>query len=325
MTVLDYLFNSVLGFALGYKVPYAIVTAMTTGQEVVVGLLEPGGWWWSGGLGALALGGYYGYLGWQQRDVAPVVTPRFPSDRLGSLVFWAGVGGLLGAKLLAALEDFTRLVTDPLAVLLGGGGLAIYGGLLGGAMTVYAYLRRHRIAVRPFMDAIAPALIVGYGIGRMGCQLSGDGDWGIVAGPPPAWWCLPEWGWRFRFPHNVLKSGLPIPGCTADYCHQLAEGVFPTSMYETVLALGIGGLLWGLRGRLAPWPGLLFCGYLILNGVERFLIEGIRVNERYEWLGGALSQAQWIALGFILAGVLGGYGSYRRGKYPRPKDLSSHH
>ena len=185
--------------------------------------------------------------------------------------------------------------------------MAIYGGLIGGALAVFLYLRKHGIPALPVTDAVAPGLIVAYGVGRMGCQLSGDGDWGIVAAEQPSWWFLPDWVWSYRFPHNVLERGVPIPGCDLEYCNQLAEAVYPTSIYEVLMAFTIGLILWILRKRLTALPGVLFSVYLILNGVERFFIEFIRVNDRYNVLGFELSQAQIIAICFMLAGLASGY------------------
>jgi len=175
-------------------------------------------------------------------------------------------------------------------------------------------LARHGIKPVPVLDAVAPALIVAYGVGRMGCQLSGDGDWGIVAKAQPDWWFLPDWVWSFDFPHNVLGRGVPIPGCELEYCAQLAQGVYPTSIYETVMAFTIGGILWALRKRLTALPGILFCVYLFLNGVERFCIEFVRVNDRYNVLGLELSQAQIIAVCFMLSGLLLGWWFLRRAR-----------
>ncbi len=313
VTTADYLFNGVFGFVLGYKVPYAIANMDTWKEDPAGVLLSMDGWWWSGLLGALAFLGYYYYLSTKApKDVQPREVDVYPSDRVGPITMMAALGGILGAKFFAILEYLPRFFEDPLGVLLSGDGLAIYGGLIGGALAVFWYLRRNQIPAMPVVDAVAPALIVAYGVGRMGCQLSGDGDWGIVAAPQPSWWFLPDWVWSYDFPHNVLDRGVKMAGCELDYCYHLAEAVYPTSVYETVMAFGIGGLLWALRKRLTPVPGLLFAIYLFFNGVERFFIEFIRVNDRYNVLGLALSQAQIIAVCFMLAGLLAGWYFWRR-------------
>lgn len=307
VTVYDYGFNALLGFVIGYKVPYAISNIDVWKRDPGGVLLSLEGWWWSGlAVGAIFLA-YYLYLGRnQQQEIAKEVNV-YPSDRVGPITMMAAVGGILGAKFFAIIEYLPRFFEDPLGVLLSGDGLAIYGGLIGGALAVYLYLRKHKIKPVPVLDAVAPSLIIAYGVGRVGCQLSGDGDWGIVAKAIPDWWFLPDWIWRFDFPHNVLGRGEKIPGCDLEYCTQLAEAVYPTSIYEILMAFTIGGLLWALRKRLTAIPGLLFAIYLFFNGVERFFIEFVRVNDRYNLLGVELSQAQIIAICFMLAGLIGGW------------------
>lgn len=316
VTVYDYIFNAVFGFVLGYKLPYAIANIDRWQEDAGAVLLTTEGWWWSGLLGAILLAGYYYYLGRKQKETetGPQEYDVYPSDRVGPITMAAAVGGILGAKFFAIIEYLPKFFEDPLGVLLSGDGLAIYGGLIGGGLAVFLYLRKHGIKPVPVMDAVAPALIVAYGVGRIGCQLSGDGDWGISAAAQPDWWFLPDWVWSFDFPHNVLGKGIPIPGCELEYCTRLAEAVHPTSIYEVVMAFAIGGILWALRKRLTALPGLLFSVYLFFNGVERFFIEFVRVNDRYDLLGIALSQAQLIAIGFMLAGVVSGYFFRRRAR-----------
>jgi prolipoprotein diacylglyceryl transferase len=315
VTIWDYLFNGVFGFVLGYKTPYAIANFSDWQQDASGVLLSSDGWWWSGLIGAVAFIAYY-Y--WQDKkpleQTEPYEADVYPSSRIGPITMLAAIGGILGAKAFAILEYMDRFLEDPLAVLLSGDGLAIYGGLIGGAIAVFFYLRKHKIKPIPVLDAVAPALIIAYGVGRIGCQLSGDGDWGKAASAQPDWWVLPDWVWSFRFPHNVLGRGEIIPGCDLEYCTQLAAGVHPTSVYETVMAFTIGAILWALRKRLTNLPGLLFSIYLFFNGVERFFIEFARINDRYDVLGVPLSQAQIIATCFMLAGLVSGWFFIRRAR-----------
>jgi prolipoprotein diacylglyceryltransferase len=155
-------------------------------------------------------------------------------------------------------------------------------------------------------DSVAPALLFAYAIGRIGCQLSGDGCWGVPnLEPKPEWLAfLPDWMWSFTFPHNVIKEGVPIAGCHGEFCYELGQPVFPTSFYETSLNLIFFVVIWSVR-KMIIVPGILFSIYLILNGVERFLIEFIRVNIQYSFLGMNITQAQLIAIGLITLGVLG--------------------
>ena len=314
VTVWDYVFNGLFGFVLGYKLPYALANFDRWQQDAAGTLLSAEGYWATGLLAGLAFVAYYAYLARKQVAGAAYVADVYPSDRVGPITMAAAVGGIVGAKFFAIIEYLPRFFEDPLGVLMSGDGLAIYGGLIGGGLAVLLYLRKHAIPALPVTDAVAPALIVAYGVGRIGCQLSGDGDWGKPAGPAPAGWFLPDWVWGFRFPHNVLDRGELIAGCTVDYCHQLSAAVHPTSVYETAMAFAIGALLWGLRKRLTPWPGLLFALYLFCNGVERFFIEFARINDRYSIGGFAVSQAQIIAVCFMLAGLAGAWWVLRRGK-----------
>ena len=315
VTTADYVTNAILGFLLGYKIPYAIANFAAWQRDPSGTLLSTDGYVLTGLLGAALFFGYYYRIGRQQGKLpAPQPVDVYPSDRVGPITMAAAVGGLLGAKLFAVIEYWDRFLENPIRELFSGGGLAIYGGLIGGGVAVYLYLRRHRIAVLPFMDAVAPALIVAYGVGRIGCQLSGDGDWGTAVAAIPDGWFLPDWLYGFDYPNNVLNRGEPIAGCTDAYCHVLEQLHYPTPVYETLMAFAIGGVLWAVRKPLTVWPGMLFAIYLFLNGVERFFIEYVRLNDQYDFLGLQLTQAQIIALGFMLAGGLMGAWVWRRGR-----------
>ncbi|RYZ94155.1 MAG: diacylglyceryl transferase, partial [Sphingobacteriaceae bacterium] len=137
-------------------------------------------------------------------------------------------------------------------------------------------------------------------------QLSGDGDWGIVNNHiKPGWltW-LPDWAWSSRFPHNVINAGELIPGCSGNFCFQLPQGVYPTSLYEIVICTLIFAFLWVIRRHLRL-DGSMFCIFLMLNGLERLLIEMIRVNPRYHLFNMAFTQAELISFTMVLGGVIG--------------------
>jgi hypothetical protein len=146
--------------------------------------------------------------------------------------------------------------------------------------------------------------MLAYGVGRIGCQLSGDGDWGIVnTAPKPSWLSfLPDWMWGFTYPHNVLNDGIPIPGCTGPHCFALPDPVYPTPFYEVIAALLLFGVLWSVRKRLNI-AGQLTGVYLILNGLERFFVEKIRVNSEYSIFGFHPTQAEIISFLMIIAGI----------------------
>ncbi|HMP14925.1 MAG TPA: prolipoprotein diacylglyceryl transferase, partial [Saprospiraceae bacterium] len=176
------------------------------------------------------------------------------------------------------------------------------------------YLRQKKIPPVLVMDAVAPALIVGYGVGRLGCHFSGDGDWGIAAATQPTWWFLPDWLWAYDYPRNVINAGVEMSGCAGLFCHHLEPPVYPTPIYETLLALAIGALLWAWRRRMQTLPGMLFCWYLLLNGLERFWIEKIRINIRYETFGIQYTQAELVATVLMLLGAGGIILVWRRGR-----------
>jgi phosphatidylglycerol:prolipoprotein diacylglycerol transferase len=155
-------------------------------------------------------------------------------------------------------------------------------------------------------DIGSPGMMLAYGIGRIGCQLAGDGDWGVVnLHPKPGFltW-LSDWMWSFRYPHNAINAGLPIPGCDGNYCNQLVIGVYPTPFYEAVLCIGLFLVMWFFRRKIVT-PGAMFCLYLVLNGAERLMIECIRVNPRYTIFGMNMTQAQMIAALMLLGGISG--------------------
>ncbi len=273
-------------------------------------------------LGALALGGFTWWEAWRKRKTPPVarMKPVWPHDRIAELTVWAAIGGIVGAKLFDLFDNWSYFMENPVDALTSGGGLAFFGGLVLGFVAVVAYMIRHQIPFWPTADAVAPALVAGYGVGRIGCQLSGDGDWGIVnTAPKPGWMgFLPDWMWSFRYPHNVLNTSytepvlsVPIEGCDWQYCMQLSEPVWPTPFYETLMMLLVFGILWTLRKRIRP-QGMLFFIYLMLIAVERFFIEKIRVNVPHQVAGIELTQAEIISIALFLIGLGGVWYTARR-------------
>lgn len=215
-----------------------------------------------------------------------------PSALISTVAMITIFVGFAGARLFFILENMDLFVRDPLGVLFSSGGFTFYGGLILAAGAVIWYLRRKKVSLAPFADALAPSLILGYGIGRLGCHISGDGDWGIQANMAlkPDW--LPTWLWAETYPNNILGVDIPEPG------------VYPTSIYEFVAGVLLFGVLWSLRKH--PYKsGWLFSAYLVLSGIERFLIEKIRVNPEYDLLGLTVTQAEVIAVLAVLAGVAG--------------------
>jgi len=251
------------------------------------------------------------YFKWSDNKKQKLTRPKtidktlHPYELVGNLTMIAAVSGVIGAKIFHNLENFDLFLSDPLGQLLSFSGLTFYGGLIFGAISVIWYAKKFNIKIKHLIDSSAPALMLAYGIGRIGCQMSGDGDWGIVnLAPKPDWMgFLPDWMWSYTFPHNVINAGIPIDGCIGNFCYQLANPVWPTAFYEVVMSLILFGILWFLRKKINI-PGMLFFIYFIFNGIERFFIEKVRVNTEYNILGG-ITQAEIISFLLIITGFLG--------------------
>ncbi|MDP2885422.1 MAG: prolipoprotein diacylglyceryl transferase [Ignavibacteria bacterium] len=209
------------------------------------------------------------------------------------------VAGVAGAKLLFLIENWDYFLDDPIGMAFSPSGLTFFGGFLLAAFSIYLYLRKRGIRFLLAADAIAPGLLLAYGIARIGCHLAGDGDYGFPTTLP--------WGTDYSkgtYPPSVAFKNIPeiantFPGgIVPDHtlCH-------PTPMYEFLICGILFWVLWRLRTKLQP-EGKLFMLYLIVAGLERFLIEFVRINPRSA-LG--LSEAQLIALALVLVGLLGWY------------------
>jgi phosphatidylglycerol:prolipoprotein diacylglycerol transferase len=214
-------------------------------------------------------------------------------DELGKPVDWAYemgfaalIGGLVGARLNFIIENYDSVKDDLLGNIFTGSGLVWYGGAIGGALAVLLWAWWRGFLTLALLDLAAPALAIGYAIGRCGCQLSGDGDYG------KAW----DGPWAMAYPDGTEPIDTPV---------------HPTPVYET-LAMGLVALvLWQLRDRLTN--GLLFALYLLLAGTERFLVEFVRRNED---VAIGLTQAQLISLVMMIAGAVWLLLAFRRS--PRP-------
>lgn len=234
-----------------------------------------------------------------------------PSELMGTITVLAAALGVIGSKLFHILENFGRFMQDPFGMIFSTGGLTFYGGLICAGLGIAWYGRRKGIHIPSLADAAAPGLMIAYGVGRIGCHLAGDGDWGIPAdlALKPAW--LPTWLWAETYPDNILNLTLADPG------------VYPTSIYEFVACALLFGLLWSLR-RHPFKAGWLFMLYLALNGTERLLIEQIRVNNTFDLFGLVVTQAEVIASLFIVVGVIGvALLSKRREPRDQPKAAAS--
>lgn len=195
------------------------------------------------------------------------------------VVVWSiGLAGLLGSKLYLAIENPARLLVDP-GFLLSRSGYTFYGAVISGAAMTIALARFYRINSLHLFDAVSAEAAIGYGIGRLGCLLAGDGDYGTPTSLP----------WGMRFPHGLVPTLVPV---------------HPTPIYEFLGAALIAAYLWRLGARHLRDPqsaGEVFARYLILTGAARFLVEFIKLNPPILW---GMSNAQCVALLSIAGGIL---------------------
>ncbi len=176
-----------------------------------------------------------------------------PVDWAYEIVFAALVGGLVGARGYFLLQNYNEVKGHLLSSIFSGSGLIWYGGAIGGAIGVLAWMRWRDTLNLVMLDMTATALALGYALGRIGCQVSGDGDYGIRSSLP----------WAMGYPHGTVPTP---PGVT----------VQPTPIYETLTMGLVAYLLWRLRDHVRP--GVILALYCVLSGLERFLVEFIRRN-----------------------------------------------
>jgi prolipoprotein diacylglyceryltransferase len=304
----ELILNGIIGFLVGYKLVYAFFNYSELVQDPQSFLLSAKG----NLLGGIVLAGLFVYWVHSEKKKQQLPKPKtvqeavLPHQLMGNILVWAAVCGLLGAKIFHNLEYWDEFMRDPIEGIFSFSGLTFYGGLICGGAAVLFVANKYGIKPAHMLDIGGVGMMLAYGIGRIGCQMSGDGDWGIEnINPKPGWlsWA-PDWVWSFDFRHNVLDYGVPIEGCTGKFCHVLPVPVYPTSFYEFVACLILFGVLWFLRKRIRV-AGMLFAIYLIMSGVERFTIELIRVNSKYNAFGLSFTQAEMISVFMVIAGVIG--------------------
>jgi phosphatidylglycerol---prolipoprotein diacylglyceryl transferase len=190
-----------------------------------------------------------------------------PVDWVYEIMFCAGAGGIAGAKIWYVVEK------GDVGSLFSGTGLVFYGGALGGALAVMAYARFRGFLDYRLFDMGAPALAIGYAVGRLGCQMAGDGDYGIPSDLP----------WAMSYPDGTVPT---------------TDRVHPTPIYEFLVMGAVTWWLWSRRDKVRP--GELIGWWAVLAGAERFLVEFIRRNED---IVGPFSLAQFVALAQLLVGA----------------------
>jgi phosphatidylglycerol:prolipoprotein diacylglycerol transferase len=307
-SVAELIVNTLLGFLLGFK-----IVGLALNYAVFV--TDPKRYILSGRgslTGGLIIGLGWAFWAYYDKKKAQLPEPKIieetvhPYQLMAGITFWCGVIGFIGAKLFDTIEHIGYFLANPITDLFSSNGFTYYGGFLFGMLTFFYIGTKNGMRLAYVSDVGAPGIMLAYPVGRLGCQLSGDGDWGIVnTHIKPGWlhW-LPDWMWSYTYPHNILNEGVYIRDCVGFYCNQLAKGVYPTSFYEFVICMLLFGFMWFIRKRIST-PGFMSCLYLILMGTERFFIEYIRVTIKYNFLGITLTQAQVISAGMFLAGVGG--------------------
>jgi len=346
-SISELVLNFILGFLLGFKIIGLFISDSPLTANPQDFIMSSAGSWPAGiVVGLLFLG-----LKWWEKNKQKLAQPQekkvriWPHDRVGDLTIFAAIFGFLGAKIFNSFETWSDFVKNPVESLLSFSGLTFYGGLICAALAIWYYAKKNGIGFWYLNDAAAPGLMLAYAIGRIGCQISGDGDWGIInsayaadadgkVGPAApgsfervlhqssevylpqfgsldkvqhlsvkAPGFLPDWMFAYSYPHNVINEGVKLPACDGSYCSYLPLPVFPTPFYETIVCLILFCIIWSFRKRFTI-PGTLFAFYLIVNGIERFLIEKIRVNSKYDIFGWHPTQAEIISSLLVLSGAL---------------------
>ncbi|HZC44988.1 MAG TPA: prolipoprotein diacylglyceryl transferase [Candidatus Acidoferrum sp.] len=233
-----------------------------------------------------------------------------------SIVIAAAVMGLVGSRLYAILDDLPTYLADPKSMIFSGSGFVFYGGMIGGLLGAYLVSRWYRIGFGATLDMCGPALAIGQAIGRMGCQLAGDGDWGLVSNAP----------WAMAYPRAIVGWNSETVLKLDDH-YRLVSGYFPgvrvhpAPIYETILYLGVFTILWSMRKTSYP-PGRVMYWYMVLAGAARFIVEFVRINPRVFY---GLSEAQLIAIAMMIVGgvallVTREKGRAESGQQPGEKD-----
>jgi prolipoprotein diacylglyceryltransferase len=357
----DLIINFITGFLFGYKL-VGLFFSKPEGISAQQYIFSRDGNLLGGLLvGALLLG-----LKWYDKNKQKLKAPErrpvriWPHDRVGDIIILGLVFGILGAKLFDNLENWDEFIQDPIGRIFSSSGLAFYGGLIAASIAICWYGYKKGIKISHLVDSAAPALMIAYAVGRIGCQVSGDGDWGIynsayisdeygnVAHAAPGDFekkleanktyfiegksldtagklvyvtdrvygslenvphksfmgpsFLPQKLFAYSFPQNVNKDGILIPGYHEEHNRVLPSPVFPTSLYEFIICTILFLVLWGIRKSIKV-PLVMFGIYLVLNGVERFFMELMRVNKLYDVAGMHLSQAEIIAICLIIGGI----------------------
>ena len=349
-TMTDFITAALLGFVLGFKLGgFFTIPISEIAANPIIYFVSLKGNLIAGLVGALALG-YYRFREKKKQELPQIKVDKilvYPHQRIGEILIMAALGGLIGAKLFNAFETWDDFLADPVGSLLSPRGLTFYGGFIVATAILFYFTRKYKIRFAHFCDAATPAVMLAYGIGRLGCQFAGDGDWGIYNSAyvtnistsklepatgqqyseaakkyaayfnhtgqvkengelhhahitAPSW--LPQALFAQNYKMNVNNDGVPMQNCKGEYCSVLPIGVFPTPLYEAIVCVGLFLFLWSIRKRVKQTLHLSAI-YFILNGLERFFVEKIRVNYKYDWGFIHPTQAEIISTGLVLLGI----------------------
>ena len=200
---------------------------------------------------------------------------EIPLVLMDDIMVLAMIGGIMCSKVYYLLKNFTLFLQRPMAMAFATAGFTAYGGFILAAFLCTLAIRRKKESGIKIADLLVPMMALGYGIGRIGCQLAGDGDYGIPTTLP----------WGMSYPNGVIPT---------------LEIVHPAPVYETLYSIALFLFLWRRR-KNSSWVGQQICLYLIFTGLGRFLVEFIRLNDRVLW---GLSGAQIIAIAATLVGFV---------------------
>ena len=212
---------------------------------------------WVGGVVAAIFFTAYLYYSRNKAKLNPPVVKKitiFPSDSIGDLVVIAAVLGILGSVLFNYLENpgaYEHFWADPIGSLFSG--LSVYGGLICAGIGFAIYARTKKFNLAHFFDSVAPGFMLANGIGRLGCQVAGDGDWGIAnLHPKPEG--IPQFLWSSIYENNIIDADPNniLPNCAEEHCHFLSQAVYPTPVYEFLMCVAVFFILWSIRKRLTP-------------------------------------------------------------------------
>ncbi|GAB2807105.1 prolipoprotein diacylglyceryl transferase [Ferruginibacter profundus] len=355
---MELLINGLIGFIFGFKVLGLIFSRPDDINPQDYVFSKHGSI-----IGGLAIGLLLAGLKWYEKNKQKLKEPErrnvriWPHDRVGDIIILGLLFGILGAKLFDNFENWDEFVKDPIGRLFSQSGLTFYGGLIVAAIAICWYATKRGIKLIHLVDSAAPALMIAYAVGRIGCQVAGDGDWGVynsayvadangkvrlakdgefmevlkkdstyfLTGKMPdanqyngrtfsslekvshIYYknnsFLPDWLFAYSYPKNVNDDGVKIAGDDDEHNRMLPVPVFPTPLYETIACSLLFLFLWSIRKRIKT-PGIIFGIYLILNGMERFLVEKIRVNTTYSIFGLHPTQAEIISLLLFISGMV---------------------